>query len=68
MIDLGAFSTDLEGSGLLIIGVEARTAESNPRSTLELSKVDETPVETEEEYEDAMDNIEDLMSYEDMDL
>ena len=34
---------------------------------VELSEVEETPV-AEEEYIDAMDDIEDLMSFEDMDL
>ena len=47
---------------------EAPIEESTVETEVELSQVDETPVEIEEEYEDAMDNIEDLMSYEDMDL
>ena len=34
---------------------------------VELSEVEETPV-VEEEYIDVMDDIEDLMSFEDMDL
>ena len=47
---------------------EAPIEESTVETEVELSQVDETPVEIEEEYEDAMDNIEELMSYEDMDL
>ena len=36
MVNLGSTSTDFKGCSLLIIGVEARTAESNPCSNLEL--------------------------------
>jgi len=47
---------------------EAPAEEAVVETEVELSQADETPEEIEEEFEDAMDNIEDLMSFEDMDL
>ena len=47
---------------------EAPAEEAVVETEVELSQDDETPEEIEEEFEDAMDNIEDLMSFEDMDL
>ena len=47
---------------------ETPIEESTVETEVELSQVDETPAEIEDDYEDAMDNIDDLMSYEDMDL
>ena len=47
---------------------EAPVEEPVVETEAELSQVDETPEAIEEEFEDAMDNIEELMSFEDMDL
>ena len=47
---------------------EAPAEEAVVETEVELSQADETPEEIEEEFEDAMDNIEDLMAMEDMDL